>query len=259
MPEKRGMSTLFGDPQAGLCLAGRYRGALCIAGFRNHRVRQQRECRNRHDRHHRQEPQLAGICALAERVDDPQDPGQCGEAVELAPPRRADPATSVVGEAEQGQDPAADDPGRGPERLVVADERDGDVGQRRMKVLVTEQRGAVHHDRHDRRKRQDLVGHDQIGAASLEQLRAHQQSERDRQARQDERGEAGGAARYPEQMGCRIGHDKQIGGRAVERRRAGVRASSERSATIARDGAAARLVTLGVSDLDRARRRRSTL
>ena len=52
------------------------------------------------------------VGALAQRVDDPGDPGQRGEAVQLAPPvEHPDGAPGVVGEPEERQAPAADDAG----------------------------------------------------------------------------------------------------------------------------------------------------
>ena len=56
-----------------------------------------------------------------------------------------------------------------------------------------------------------LVHREQIGATALQQLRAHQQAKRHRQAREDQRGKAGGPARYPEQMRRRIGHESSLG------------------------------------------------
>jgi len=53
----------------------------------------------------------------------------------------------------------------------------GVSGRLMLDELVTEQRDPVDDDRDDRREREDFVGHEQVGRAALEQLRAHQQPE----------------------------------------------------------------------------------
>ena len=93
----------------------------------------------------------------------PSEPRQRGEPVELAPPHRPDPTPGVVGQTEQDQAPAADDPERGPDRLVARDERDRDVGDRRVQERVAEQRDAVDDDRDDRRERERVMSRAQIG------------------------------------------------------------------------------------------------
>ena len=84
-----------------------------------------------HDPGGGQEPQPAGVGALAERVRDREHPHEDGPAVQPPPAGDADPRPRVVGEAERDQRPAADDPERGPQRLVVAEERDRHVGEAR--------------------------------------------------------------------------------------------------------------------------------
>ena len=103
--------------------------------------------------------------------------------------RSSDPAASVIGEAEQDQAPSAHDAERGPDLLVAREERNRDVGDRGVQVLIAEQRGAVDDDRHDRRQRERVVGCAQLAGPALHQLGAHQQSEGDGEARQHECGE----------------------------------------------------------------------
>ncbi len=89
-----------------------------------------------------------------ERVGEPAEPHQRREPVQLAPAGGADRPAGVVAEAEQDQTPSGDDPDRRPGRLVPGDERDRDVGERRVQELVAEQRDRVHDDRGERRERQ---------------------------------------------------------------------------------------------------------
>jgi hypothetical protein len=76
-------------------------------------------------------------------------------------------------------------------------------------VLVAEQRDRVHDERGDRRQRQRLVGSAQVEAPAAQQLGAHQQTQRDRERREDQRGEARRPACDPEEVLC---HDRSIAG-----------------------------------------------
>ena len=145
-----------------------------------------------------EEPGRAGVGALADRVDEAEQPGERGEAMQLAPALRADPAAEVVGEAEDREHPAADDPGAHPQPRVARDERDRDVGEARLEVAVAEQRERVHGERHERRQRERLVPDARVGQPA--DAGAHQQPERDRRARGQQRGDARGAARDPEEV-----------------------------------------------------------
>jgi hypothetical protein len=76
-------------------------------------------------------------------------------------------------------------------------------------VLVAEQRDRVHDDRGDRRQRQCLMGGAQVIPPAAQQLDAHQQTQRDRERREDQCGKARRPACDPEEVLC---HDRSIAG-----------------------------------------------
>ena len=76
----------------------------------------------------------------------------------------------------------------------------------RVQVRVAEQRHGVHDDRDQRRQRQRLVGGAQVEPAALDHAPAHREADADRRAREQERGDAGGAGGDPEQVLFHAGH-----------------------------------------------------
>src|SRR4051812_3744914 len=160
---------------------------------------EQDDGRDDRDRGQGEEPGAGGVGALAHRVDDAERPEEHGEAVQRAPAPLPDPAARVVGQAEQQQAPAGDDPGSRPQGLEAADERDRDVGQARVHVLVADQREPVDDQCRQRGQRHGLVRRAQIEPAAAHEAAAHQQPDADAQAGQQERRRAGRAADQPEQ------------------------------------------------------------
>ena len=71
---------------------------------------------------------------------------------------------------------------------------------------VAEQRHSVHDDRDQGRERERLVGGAQVDAAALDEAPAHRQPDADRRAREQERGDAGGAGDDPEEVLFHGGH-----------------------------------------------------
>ena len=194
--------------------------------------REQRQRRQRDQCDHRQKPDLAGVGAFAQRVGQSGDPQQRGEAVQLAPPGRADQPPRVVGQSEHDQPPPGDDPERRPEGLIRAP-ANGTVmsaidgcrkpSPRRVTPCTTIATIAV------------IDSASCVASRSaprfLSSLVLIEQPGRDRQARGHERDDSGSATRDPEQVWRGVGgHWSDDRGAALEPRRTRVRASSERVA-----------------------------
>ena len=176
-------------------LTTRRRWPPAVSARHTHEQEQQR--RPGGDRDGGDEPQAAGVGALAERVDDAEDPCERGEAVQHLPAVDADPLAHVVGEAERQHAPPADDADRHERPAVVAHEGDRQIGDARVEVGVAQQRCGVHDECGERRERERFVGRPQVGAAAANKAPADQQPDADRRAREDERGDPGGAAGDP--------------------------------------------------------------
>ena len=142
---------------------------------------------------------------------------RCRMRQRWTPMRRAD----VVGEPEDHERPAGDDPDAHPQPLIARDERDRHVGQARLEVGVAQQRERVDGERHHRRQRERLVDDPPVAPAAAE-------ADRDGEARRQQRDDAGGAAGDPERV---LAHDWLV---------VSVEPSSPRVSTSRVDGRASR-------------------
>jgi anti-sigma-K factor RskA len=80
-----------------------------------------------------------------------------------------------------------------------------------MQEAVAEERDRVHHERDDGRHRERLVERAQVRPAPLDQLAAHAHADSHRDAREEQRERAGGAARDPEQVVADGGGEHGVG------------------------------------------------
>ena len=121
-------------------------------------------------------------------------------------------AARVVGEAERGQAPAADDAEAGPEGPVGAGEGDRDVERAGVEVGVAEQGDAVDRDRDQGRQRERLVQRPHVAAEQAPRLAAAADHHPDpeRAAGEHHRRDPGRPAGDPEDVRPDRGQEEEV-------------------------------------------------